>query len=949
MLQLFVRSVCVLWLPLIVQAAAACLCVAQDDQRLQFFEQKIRPVLVQHCYKCHSAQATQVRGGLLVDTRAGLLQGGDSGPAIVPGDVQAGHLLSALRHEGLEMPPDRRLSQSVIEDFRQWIQDGAVDPREGTVRVERREIDLSQGRQFWSFRPVSPVAVPMVGDPWALGAVDRFLAEGWAVAGIPGFPQDAAPQTLLRRVYFVLTGLQPTVAEQQDFVQRYAQAPEQVLQETVDRLMAAPQFGERWGRHWLDVVRYADSTGGGRSMMLPDAWRFRDYVIRSFQQDKPFPQLIREHVAGDLLPAADDRQHDEQVTGAGYLMLGAINYEEQDKEQLRMDVVDEQIDTIGRTFLGMTLSCARCHDHKFDPIPTHDYYALAGIFRSTRSLTPGNVCGWVTKPLQTGVDQAAVQAWEQRDRELQDQIAQLKKQAAAQPAQALPGIIVDDDEAELEGTWTQSQVQRPFLGRGYRHSGMPRVGTAATYRVRLPSDGEYLVRMVINHGSSRAESVPVVIFHADGETETSVSQRQPGAAPGGFQELGRFRFEAAAEARVVVKAEAASPGHVIIDAFHFVPVEQIGKLAASGVAGGNDAGQGAAANLKRLENERKQHTAKKPAMPIAMCVSEEPDAGDWHLHVRGEIRNLGPVVPRGFLQVATPVDLPVTLPKEAAGSGRVQLADWLGASQNPLTSRVWANRIWLNVFGAGLVRTPDNFGAAGELPTHPALLDHLAWQLMHEDKWSTKAMVRRLVLSRAFRMTSQDQLWSAAQDPDNRLWTRSMRRRLDAESLRDVILQVAGTLDLSVQGGPTIGKLSTYDNEYRHADHPLVCRSVYVPAFRNSMLDLFEIFDAANPNTVTGLRNRSTRPAQALYMLNSQLLTQQSESAARNFLALYDSQSPDVSAMIGDAVRRCLGRDPMPAEQQLLQSAVQSDPRSVEHWAAVFQALYSSLDFRFID
>jgi hypothetical protein len=229
------------------------------------------------------------------------------------------------------------------------------------------------------------------------------------------------------------------------------------------------------------------------------------------------------------------------------------------------------------------------------------------------------------------------------------------------------------------------------------------------------------------------------------------------------------------------------------------------------------------------------------------------------------------------------------------------------------------------------------------------LLDHLAWQLVHECGWSTKAMVRRLVLSRAFRMTSDDGLLSVDRDPDNRLWTRSVRRRLDAESLRDAILQVAGTLDLSMRGGPTIAKVSTYDNEYRHADYPLTCRSVYVPAFRNSMLDVFEIFDAANPNTVTGQRNRSTRPAQALYMLNSQFLTQQSEAAAKNFLAAADSQSPDVSAMIPEVVRRCLGREPIAGEQQLLVQAVQSDPRSVENWAAVFQALFSSLDFRFID
>ncbi|MFM8479222.1 MAG: DUF1549 domain-containing protein, partial [Planctomycetaceae bacterium] len=370
------------------EPASAAAAPAADPEKLAFFESRIRPVLVQHCYKCHSAESKDVRGGLLVDSRQGLLQGGDSGPAVIPGDASAGELLAALRHETVEMPPDRRLSDAVIADFQAWIEAGAVDPRDGTVSRPRSSgIDLAAGRQFWSFQPVRRPDVPVAGAGWARTEVDRFLAAGWERAGLQP-PADAPPEVILRRLTWVLTGLLPTLEQQQTFTSAWAQDPDAALAAAVDQQLNSPRYGERWGRHWLDVVRFAESTGGGRSMMLPDAWRFRDYVIQSVNADKPFPQLIREHLAGDLLPATSDVQHDEQVTGAGYLMLGAINYEEQDKEQLRMDVVDEQIDAIGRTFLGMTLGCARCHDHKFDPIPTADYYAFAGILRSTRSLTP---------------------------------------------------------------------------------------------------------------------------------------------------------------------------------------------------------------------------------------------------------------------------------------------------------------------------------------------------------------------------------------------------------------------------------------------------------------------------------------------------------------------------------------------------------------------------------
>jgi hypothetical protein len=935
---------------------------APDPAQLKFFEERIRPVLVEHCYSCHSADAKSIKGGLVLDSREGLLTGGDSGPVLVTSNASESLLLQAMKHESLEMPPERKLPDNVIADFTKWIEDGAPDPRTGGVVHKKETIDISKGREFWSFRPIQKATVPAVGEGWATNEIDQFVAAAQYevrdhIAG------DASADALIRRLTFVLTGLAPTLEEQQQFAAAMKKDPDSAIAATVDRLLESPRYGERWGRHWLDVARFAESTGGGRSMMLPDAWRFRDYVIDSFNKDKPFDQLIREHLAGDLLPASSDEQHDEQVIGAGYLMLGAINYEEQDKEQLRMDVVDEQIDSMGRTFLGMTLGCCRCHDHKFDPIPTSDYYALAGIFRSTKSLTPGNVCGFVTAPLKVGFDKAALEQWTAKDAELEKQIAALKAvdtietpgRPGAPALKSLQGVVVDDSDAQFDGEWVGSSFMQPFVGTGYRHSGAPRLGISATYEAMLPEDGEYSVRMVINHAESRSDKVPVLISHADGESVSYANQQLKPPGDGVFAELGRYRFEKSQMAKVVVKASEASPGYVIVDAIQFLPVAMMPSGDAAVAKSGKkkesrEAVEQRKAELQRLEKERKELAKQKPEMPIAMCVEDEAATEDWHVHVRGEIRNLGPKVPRGFITVATPAEQSVAIAGESlkSASGRKELADWVASPQNPLTARVYVNRVWANLVGEGLVRTPDNYGETGERPTHPELLDYLAATFM-DDGWSTKKLIRRICLSRTFRMSANGAPEQLKSDPDNRLLTRAFRRRLDAEALRDSLMQISGMLDFSVSSGRTIAKLSTYDNEYRHAAYPLRVRSVYVPSFRNTMLDLFEIFDGANPNLVTGKRTRSTRPAQALYMLNSPFVMEQAKLAAENFLKSPEYSADNAEDSVRAAWRKCLSREPSREELEATLNVVGEDPKSVDAWTEVFHALYASVDFRFLD
>ncbi len=948
-----------------------------DAAKVEFFEARIRPALVEHCYSCHSTDAKDVKGGLLLDSRQGLFVGGDSGQALVPGNVGASLLLKALRHEGLEMPPEQKLPDDVIDDFSAWIRDGAADPRDGEVAGEKRTIDIEQGRDFWCFRPIQRPSIPAIDETWATTDIDRLIAaQRLAISGKGrnvAYAAQAAPETLIRRLTFVLTGLPPTLEEQETFIIAWADNPETAMESTVDRLLASPHFGEHWGRHWLDVARFSESTGGGRSLMLPDAWRFRDYVIHSFSIDKPFDQLVREHIAGDLLPSSSAEEHDAQIIGAGYLMLGANNYEEQDKEQLRMDVVDEQIDSMGRSFLGMTLGCCRCHDHKFDAIPTTDYYALAGIFRSTQSLLPNNVSDFVTAPLRVGYDKRAVEAWAARDKELERQITELKKAiprgkrsalvvSKSPQLEELAGVVVDDLDATFDGTWIPSSFQQPFVGEGYRHCGQPRTGLAVHYEAKLPADGEYRLRMVINSGESRSNNVPVLIVHADGESIVTVSQKTAPPGDGVFAELGRFRFEAGTPARVTVKASEASPGHVIADAIQFVD-SSMAVVAAStddrtaafkpptGAPKIAEAAASLAEQLKSLEAGRAEHLKHKPTVPTAMCVRDEATPADWHVHIRGEIRNLGPVVRRGFLSVATPETISSTVSAAAANSssGRRELAEWLASPNNPLTARVYVNRVWMHVLGEGIVRTPDNFGQTGERPTHPELLDYLADSFMTADHWSTKKLVRRLCLTSTFRRASQVSSESVDVDPENQNLTRGFRRRLDAESIRDSLLQISGSLDLSIQSGRTIAKLSTYDNEFHHDEHPMYCRSVYVPSFRNTMLDLFEVFDVANPNVVTGKRTNSLRPAQSLYLLNSPFVMDQAQQAAATFLMSSSFLPGDASGSVRNAWRICLGREPSAAESAAALQAVGEQPDSEHVWRTLFHSLFASVDFRYVD
>ena len=970
---------CTRWL---IGVVVVCLCgiraVSAADGDVAFFEKKIRPVLVEHCYKCHSAEHRATKGGLRVDSRDALRKGGDSGPAVVPKDLDESLLIAAVRYddENLKMPPKGKLSAAVIADFEKWITLGAPDPRGdvGPVATGGKSpwTSVEAGKKFWAFVPPKSIPAPDVKlATWPRGDIDRFILSRLEQRNLKPVA-DADRLTLVRRAYFDLVGLPPTPEQVDVFVND--QSPD-AFPKLVDRLLASPQFGERWGRHWLDVVRYAESSGGGRTLLFPEAWRYRDYVVEAFNSDRPYDRFVREQIAGDLLPADSPAERERQLVATALLVLGPTNYEGQDKSILEMDVIDEQIDVIGKGLLGMTITCARCHDHKFDPIPTKDYYALAGIFKSTQTLIHDNVSKWVELPLPVSSDKEAelkqhtdaVAALQERIKLAKAVAAKSSKGGATEPAgpaiiavKDLAGIVVDDEQAKPVGVWKHSQFSKRYIGDGYRHDdNTDGAEKTLTFLPELSQAGRYEIRLAYQHGTSRAEKVPVTVFHADGEESIIVNQKATPPLDGRWISLGQYRFELNGQGFVIVSNKDAI-GHVTADAVQFIPVESLeaaktarpplsplGRGAGGEGRSARDAGVASApdprADLKKLEDELKSLQQKSPYRPMAMTVKEADKIGDAFICIRGNFHNPGDVVPRGFLSVATSGS-PPDLPDEQ--SGRRQLAEWVVSKNNPLTARVMANRIWHHLFGVGLVRTTDNFGSTGETPSHPELLDHLALRFV-EQGWSMKKLIRDVMLSRTYQLASTADAAGLKADPENRLLGRQNRRRLEVESIRDAILAASGQLDLTI-GGPTIKPGTTIEYGYKFGD---TRRSLYTPVFRNTLLEIYEVFDFADPNLVIGKRNTSTTAPQALFLMNNPFVMQQAEAAAKSLLSVLDA---DDAARIHLAYRRTVGRPPTPVERDLAQKflAVGSssdEKKQLAEWSRMFQALFASVDFRYVD
>ena len=775
-----------------------------DADQLAFFEKNIRPVLVKECYSCHSTTAEKVRGGLKLDTRDGIRKGGDNGPAVVPGDVDKSLLLKAIKHveADLKMPPKKKLADEVIADFEKWIAMGAPDPRDGKVKVVKQEIDIAKGRKFWSFQPPNTRTPPAVRNvAWPRGAIDCFLLAELEAKGLKPVA-DADPRTLLRRVYFDLIGVPPAPEEVGPFVKAYAANPQAALAAVVDRLLASPQFGERWGRHWLDVARYAESSGRSINFAYPYAWRYRDYVIDSFNKDKPYDQFIREQLAGDLLPAKDDKEKAEFLIATGLLAIGPKTHDQRNRQQFAMDVADEQIDVTFQAFQGLTVACARCHDHKFDPIPQKDYYALAGIFRSTetcygtiRVFLNSHPSPMMNLPKEAGVTMHLEPLTNEQRAAVEKQIQDTRSQMR-----------------EITG-------QNAFLRRIFMQS---RVTT--------------------------------------------------------------------------------------------------------------------------LQSQLAQYEADGMPKPLAVGVREGRSISDSRLYVRGEISQPGETVQRGFPQV-----LLTRQPTIESGSGRRELADWIASRDNPLTARVMVNRVWLHLIGRGLVSTPDNFGASGQPPSHPALLDHLAVSFTNNG-WSVKKLIRSIVLSRAYQLSSQFDEKNFEADPDNVLVWRMPKRRLEAEALRDTMLSLAGRLDLTPPKGSAVARRGEGNVGFRFRggpnSDPIATdrhRTVYLSIVRDGLPEMLTLFDFPDPSLIIGERATTTVPAQALFLMNNPFVIQQAEAMADRLLARGDE-----AGMVTRAYLLCYSRPPSEKERDIAQGFIEDYGRKQTKrstWTALCQALFASTEF----
>ncbi len=827
------RAAISLWAALSLCAAAQ----AAASDPVEFFEKEVRPVLARSCYGCHSSRAATVFGELRLDSAAAVLQGGRSGPAVVPGDPQGSRLIQAIGYgwEQLAMPPTGKLEAREIEALTEWVRLGAPWPESGESALAQ---DADGGNPaaaaHWAWQPLAEPPVPETADAaWPRGDIDRFVLAELERRGLdPVGPADA--YTLLRRLTLDLTGLPPTPAE----IREFAAGGDAALEAAVDRLLASPAFGELWGRHWLDLAGYADTLGLGRRIPAPHAWRYRDYVIAAFNSDKPYDRFLREQVAGDVLAFDDDMQRREQIVATGFLAIGPWALVDADKAQLRMDVIDNQLDTLGRAVLGLTVGCARCHDHKFDPIPQREYYALAGVFQSTKTL-----------------------------------------------------------EARMSGVF--SGVHRALL---------PETPD------ELAARAEALERWRQDYARMREE------------------QRQA--------ERRRDRLKAELE-------KAKSGG----DAAARKDLQERAAAATK-----------QAAKLKQ-ETARMRHYAK-PSPPIAPALADRPVPSDAAIRLGGAPHSLGERVPRGFLSLAPLDPNPKIANRRLFGigfqksSGRLELAQWLTDPGNPLPARAMANRVWHHLFGAGIARSVDNLGLLGERPSHPQLLDYLALRLQRLD-WSVKGLIREIALSRTYGLAAAHEPRAAAVDAENRLLWRANRRRLQAETIRDAVLQVSGALDLR-RGGPSL----PLDDEgsVRMGQPPLLTdklelgekmrfrRTVYLPTLRKSQLvalDILNLFDFPDPNVVKGRRDVTTVPTQALYLMNSPFLIEQSKRAARRLLA-------EESAGDADRVRafllRALGR-PAAAEDLERAAAFLQDTEGVlgreAAWARYCHAVLASNEFLF--
>ncbi len=896
---------------------------------IDFFEKQIAPILKRRCYKCHSHESGKAKGGLVLDSRHGWKKGGTEGPAIVPGKPAESLLIEAVRYEGYEMPPEEQLPASEIALLEKWVTMGAPDPRESKAAK-------GDPNKLWALQPITKPAVPTVKDAnWLRDDLDAFVLAALENAGL-GPASDADRYTLLRRITFDLTGLPPTSEEIEAFISDQSAG---AYEKVVERLLESPGFGDHWARHWFDLSCYADLADIQGNVLIQDAWRYRDYVIGAFNSDKPLDRFIHEQIAGDLLPYENVEQQREQIIATGYLAIGPWTLQNYIKGQLAADVVDHQIDRIGRTFLGQTISCARCHDHKFDPIPTADYYALAGIFNSTLTTSYDGPGVWsqithVTLPELPGsaeeFERLSREIGQQRQKlrakliELQghDEKSRFTKKAVNDQANSLTlksGISANDEGREYRVSFAAGPSVWAGAGQataeqdGLLLQVLRKDETVLAYHVHRPlawsgkTDAQQLNAASFVYTGDGSGDVSLHITSSDytnrfGGAIDDLSIAESDTSRVVFAEdfdkcqLGSIKAKQAGTG-LPVYAKCSIPGWTGggINHSHVVDIGEpdepnIALQIFSGPAVGSANPRIAGIN-RELERLTKRLELARPGRRQAIAVKDIETPRDSPIYRRGDFQSHGDIVPRGFVGAVSVSKNYVISP---GTSGRVQLAKWLTDPTNPLTSRVLVNRIWHHLFGKGLVRSVDYFGVHGETPSHPELLDFLAVRFHEQDRWSLKTAVRRMVMSRTYRMASSHNARAAAIDPDNRLLWKMPRRRLTAESIRDAMLAASGQLDPG-RGGSSLG-LELKGNVAgaggnvnpptwagKIADYIRDRRSVYLPLKRErpvGELEILTAFDFPHPSEITGARANTTVATQALFLLNAPFVKNQAHKLA---------------------------------------------------------------------
>ncbi|WP_406695516.1 PSD1 and planctomycete cytochrome C domain-containing protein [Singulisphaera sp. Ch08] len=840
-----------------------------DPAQVEDFEKNVRPVLATKCVGCHGPD--KQKGGLRLDSRTLMMQGGDSGPAIAPGDPEQSRLVEAIRYgDDLQMPPKGKLKESEIFALTKWVKAGALWPETRSESaaeaptVATAAVISEQDRAFWSFRPItSPPTPPVKDSSWARSSIDDFVLNKLDSAGLkPVAPADK--RTLIRRATFDLIGLPPTVAEVEAFLRD--ESPE-AFARVVDRLLASPHYGERWGRHWLDVARYGeDQAHTFEARLYPSGFQYRDWVVKSLNDDKPYDRFVMEQIAGDLL---DGPHRDEQLKALGFFALGPVYY-----GKAVYDELDDRVDTLSRGFLGLTVACARCHDHKFDPIPQRDYYALAGIFASTQYKEYPQASADVVARYDQA--QAAIKA-------KTEEIAAFQRTESARSSDALvsqtarymvaswklvnrrtadPKIrsseVAKSEQLEpffldrwVKYLWPEQAVERPYLAHWHK------LVEAQDKTIDLSADTAAVAQVTeaARQFETYLQSIVAVRKAVEAQQNASKAiglEAKPagaGASPAGVESQ--------------VFNEIASR-----DGLFAIPKDKVDGLLSAD----------AKLALKTLKSELNRLKKEAPAKyAVLHSLAEGTSIADMKLFLRGNPETPGDNVPRRFLSILSPGS-PTPFHE---GSGRLELAKAIASPANPLTARVMVNRIWEHHFGRGLVGTPSNFGHMGERPTHPELLDHLASRFIALG-WSMKALHREIMGSATYQLSGQFDERNNEVDPDNRLLWKMNRRRLEVEAWRDSMLAVSGTLDPTI-GGPSIALTSSANKR----------RTFYASISRHSLDGLLRLFDFPDPNITSDKRTVTAVPLQQLFVLNSDFMERQAKALAARLQAASNASLAD--------------------------------------------------------